>query len=248
VLEPGDIILTGINAQALVSRFIKLGSILRYGPRRIAVVAFFCFALPLVGVPVLAWILGLSFFGVLLAALLVGLAFGLMLAALWTALAGRTKAVHAIEHVRYSHSALVVDVDSNGVAVIQEAVAKGVVRREMHYELGNYVIVKTSRMLRGEDLVQVQKFAQAVLNAKTKYGIVVFAGLTVYCLTAPWPFVPTINIQQSGTAICSGFCCDAGTRWGCMPTTGAWIREPYMMMPADISFQARTENVEIIPT
>jgi hypothetical protein len=33
-----------------------------------------------------------------------------------------------------------------------------------------------------------------------------------------------------------------------MPTTGAWIREPYMMMPADISFQARTENVEIIPT
>jgi hypothetical protein len=101
-----------------------------------------------------------------------------MLAALWPALAGRTKAVHAIEHVRYSHSALVADVDSNGVAVIQEAVAKGVVRREMHYELGNYVIVKTSRKLRGEDLVQVQKFAQAVLNAKTKYGIVVFAGLT----------------------------------------------------------------------
>jgi hypothetical protein len=240
-LAPGDIILTGINAQGFISRVIKLGSILRYGPRWISIVAFFLFYVPWVAAVVVA-ALYLTFFGFLLLALVGGFVVGTLLAAGWTmVVSGKAKN----PAVQFSHSFLVLSVA--GRTMIQEAQSRGVVRTHMHYQAGDYAIVKTSTLASYGDLAQVNKFSDSVLAAKIKYGKLTFLGLLFYCISAPWPFFPTFNIQQSGTAICSGYCCDAGTRWGAMPS-GAWKREPYVMMPCDIYDQAITEGVPVIYT
>lgn len=81
------------------------------------------------------------------------------------------------------------------------------------------------------DWAQIKAFLDAVLEAKWKYGIAIFAGLGVWCLSAVIRFLPKVCFQQTGTAVCSGLVCDALTRAGFI-----WELPPYWMMPADIAF------------
>jgi uncharacterized protein YycO len=129
---------------------------------------------------------------------------------------------------RFSHTALVIDDDGT----LAEAVAKGVVRTPLsHYHDDDYVLVRAG--VDEHDAAQVVDFAEAVLEARTKYGFVTFVGLAIYCLTGA-----QLCIQKAGTAICSGFACDALTRAGFI-----WPRPPYAMMPADLAkyFDVRGE-------
>jgi hypothetical protein len=121
---------------------------------------------------------------------------------------------------RFSHTVLIVN--ENGLAV--EAASEGV--RETHiskFKDDDYVIVHTN--VDEHDQLQLIKFVWAVLEAKTKYGFITFAGLGLYCLTGG-----QLCIQKAGTAICSGLVCDALTRAGYI-----WDRPPYAMMPADLA-------------
>jgi uncharacterized protein YycO len=128
---------------------------------------------------------------------------------------------------RFSHAALV-----NGPEHVTEARAHGVkVTPISDYKDNDYVIVRND--IGPEDKAQVRAFADAVLAAKTKYGFVTIIGLFIYCATGGG-----LCIQKTGTAICSGFVCDALTRAGFI-----WDRPPYAMMPADIAkhFDAHQE-------
>ena len=121
---------------------------------------------------------------------------------------------------RFSHTALIVS--ENGM--IAEAVSKGVVFDDItRFEDDDYVVVHTE--VDDHDRDQVLSFANAVVDAKTRYGFLTFAGLAIYCLTGGG-----LCIQAAGTAICSGFVSDALTRAGFI-----WERPPYAMMPADLA-------------
>jgi hypothetical protein len=128
---------------------------------------------------------------------------------------------------RYSHAALVTGYAADGGVLLTEALAHGVVQRRFAYVEGDYkhIPVRMSE----EDRREVVAFARSVVQAKAKYGFVLFATLAVYCLTTSLPG-PTLLLSQSGTAICSGFVSDALTR-----TDIIWPREPYWQMPADIA-------------
>jgi hypothetical protein len=124
------------------------------------------------------------------------------------------------EYRRFSHSALIVGEDG----AIVEAVSSGVKRNNLSkYEPADYVLVRTK--VDHHDAVQVLAFADAVVQAREKYGFLTFVGLAIYCLTGT-----RLCIQTAGTAICSGFVCDALTRAGFI-----WPRPPYVMMPADLA-------------
>jgi len=121
---------------------------------------------------------------------------------------------------RFSHTALVIADDGT----LAEARATGVVRTPLsRYDPADYVLVRTE--VGDHDRAQVLAFAESVLAARTGYGFVTFVGLAFYCLTGA-----QVCIQQAGTAICSGFVCDALTRAGFI-----WPRPPYAMMPADLA-------------
>jgi hypothetical protein len=123
------------------------------------------------------------------------------------------------EYRRYSHAALVVGDDGT----IVEAVATGVKRHNLaKYESADYIVVRTR--VDDHDARQVLAFADAVVEARTRYGFVTIVGLAIYCLTGT-----TLCIQRAGTAICSGFVSDALTRAGYI-----WPRPPYAMMPAEL--------------
>ena len=142
-------------------------------------------------------------------------------------------------HTAFSHAAIVYDV-LDGVPVLVEAVKSGVVKRRMHYLPGDYVIVKPSTLATLSDIGQMRRFLDNTLAARERYGFAQFAGQAIYCLTGTaW------LIAKAGTSICSGLCCDAGTRWGAMPS-GAWKRPPLAMMPADIHAQATAERVPVV--
>jgi hypothetical protein len=121
---------------------------------------------------------------------------------------------------RFSHTVLIVN--PNGMAV--EAASSGVQQTHIsNFKDEDYVIVHTN--VDEHDQPQIIQFVWAVLEAKTKYGFVTFAGLALYCLTGG-----QLCIQKAGTAICSGLVCDALTRAGYI-----WDRPPYAMMPADLA-------------
>jgi hypothetical protein len=220
-MNPGDIILTGIRAQGLVSRAIKLGSVLRFQPGVARIAAFVQLLLLAVSVAV-AIALDWSLLGAAAAAV-IALAAGI--ASVWViaTIGQRSNAYWA----RYSHAALVTKVDSDGTVWLTEALARGVEERTFAYQSGDYTHIPVA--MNDEDRAQVLEFARAVVEAKTEYGFVLFATLAVYCLTTSLPG-PTFVLAQSGTAICSGFVCDALTRTGII-----WDREPYWQMPADIA-------------
>jgi hypothetical protein len=124
------------------------------------------------------------------------------------------------EYRQFSHSALVVSTDGT----IVEAVKSGVKRHNLSkYEADDYVLVRSK--VDDHDAPQVLAFADSVVEARTGYGFVTFAGLALYCLTGS-----KLCIQSAGTAICSGFVSDALTRAGFI-----WPRPPYAMMPADLA-------------
>ncbi len=122
---------------------------------------------------------------------------------------------------RFSHAALVIDPDGT----LAEALSNGVHRSPISkYDEPNYRIVRTH--VSELDQAQVLAFAKSVLEARENgYGYPTIAGLALYCLTGA-PFC----IETAGTAICSGFVCDALTRAGFI-----WKRPPFAMMPADLA-------------
>jgi hypothetical protein len=127
-------------------------------------------------------------------------------------------------YARWSHAALVVDAEKFLVA---EARSHGVVVSDMRarFPTGDFSIIATGGQMIATDVEQVLRFADAVVKARTRYGFLTFAGLALYCLTGG-----KLCLQQAGTAICSGFVCDALTRAGYI-----WERPPFSMMPADIA-------------
>jgi hypothetical protein len=127
---------------------------------------------------------------------------------------------HDKPYRRFSHAALV-----TGPEHVTEARAGGGVKVTpiSEYKWDDYVIVRNDIV--PEDKEQIKAFAEAVLNARTGYGFWTIVGLFIYCATGGG-----LCIQKAGTAICSGFVCDALTRAGYI-----WDRPPYAMMPADIA-------------
>lgn len=121
---------------------------------------------------------------------------------------------------RFSHAALVIDDDGT----LAEALRRGVQCSPLSkYTPADYVLVRTG--VPDHDRTQILRFAEAVLNAKTRYGFATIVGLGLYCVTGA-----QLCIQLSGTAICSGFVSDALTRAGFI-----WPRAPFAMMPADLA-------------
>jgi hypothetical protein len=99
-----------------------------------------------------------------------------------------------------------------------------------HHWARDVTILPTSANMPVLDRNQVLVFAHAAVAARERYGFVTFFSLALYSLTSRIRWLPTLNLQQEGTAICSGFVCDALTRAGYI-----WPLSPYRMMPADIS-------------
>ena len=129
---------------------------------------------------------------------------------------------------RFDHAALVVGEDGT----LAEALGGGVKRTRLSgYEADDYVLVRTG--VDEHDQEQILQFVEVVLEARTRYGFVTLVGLGLYCLTGA-----QVSVQRSGTAICSGFVCDALTRAGFI-----WPRPPFSMMPADLAryFDVRAE-------
>jgi len=219
----GDIVLTGIRAQALVSRAIKLGSVLRHQK-----VVAWCATVAQLAVIAASVVLALTAVDGTLAdiAVLVG-GFVASHVAVWlvAAVGMRRDAFWA----RFSHAGVVVRHPQSGKLMIAEALAHGVCYSPIDkYDPENCRWI--ADVVDDEhDLEQFRRFAGDVIDAKTRYGFVVFLSLFVYCVTASLTFLPTIVIMQSGTAICSGFVCDA-----LRPAGYIWRREAFFMMPADI--------------
>jgi hypothetical protein len=227
-LEPGDICLSGLRAQALVSIAIKLGSVLRHEPKAARV------AEGLATLPVLA-LIGAVLLGApwRLAALLT-----LGAVILWIALGVLVAVVYGRRGRWFSHSFIVNRVDEHEKVWITEAQSRGVVTLRMHYAPGDYVVLKTSSRLSGDDVAQMQLFLDTVVAARWRYDYWTFAGLAVYCLTGAFLAPPHI-----GTALCSGVTSEATTRgWLIWPLTA------YRMMPQDQYAHAQREGIEIVAT
>ena len=146
----------------------------------------------------------------------------------WAIKAGSLLRGFEAPYRRFSHAALVID-DRGTLA---EALGKGVTRSPLSkYEAANYVLVRTG--VQEPDRSQILDYAEAVLDARTRYGFWTIFGLGLYCLAGA-----QICIQRAGTAICSGFVSDALTRAGYV-----WPRPPFAMMPADLAryFDVRAE-------
>lgn len=120
---------------------------------------------------------------------------------------------------RFSHSALVTTSDGE----ICEAQEKGVVFAHISkYDKDDYIVIHTG--CEPWDQLQIIDYAESVVAHRTGYGFLTFAGLALYCLTGA-----SLVVGQAGTAICSGFVCDALTRAGVI-----WPRPPFSMMPFQI--------------
>ena len=135
-------------------------------------------------------------------------------------------------HTRYSHAAIVYDVPDKGPARIAEATARGEVHLSYldKYASSHYDVVHTK--VTDAEWVEVKKFLDSVIDARTRYGYLTYAGLTLYALTGT-----RLCVQTAGTATCSGLVCDALTRKGIV-----WKRPPYACTPADISAQLQLDG------
>lgn len=122
----------------------------------------------------------------------------------------------------WNHVALVLDDQGN----LGEALSDGVVRTNIsNYEGTEYHVVRIQ--CSDEDRTQIARFAAAVLDApsRTKYGWLTIVSL-FFTLTVGSKFV----FGKIGTAICSGFACEALVRTGAI-----FPRPPAYMMPADVA-------------
>jgi hypothetical protein len=138
-------------------------------------------------------------------------------------------------HARYAHVALVYDAtyqDPDAVVIVEATASRGVRRAFLSKYEPRCKVVPTHVELR--DWEQMRTFLDRVLEARTRYGFVTYAGLTLYALTGT-----KLCLQTAGTATCSGLVCDALTRAGFI-----WSRPPYACTPADI--HADLERPELL--
>lgn len=239
-LEPGDIGVSGIHAQALVSRAIKLGGILRYQPRARRAAQTAGAAVLVIGLAAVVLLVARGGWWIAVAALAAVAVVVLAIAVVWVV----TDRVgdHAAWSGQGSHSFMCLRVDPDGTRWIGESVAHGVQIVKLHYRPGEYRIVRTSTLADDRDLEQVRGFWNRLVAEKAQYGRFTFAALFVYSILGG-----KIGWEKAGTWICSGACCDAGTRWGAMPS-GVWKLTPYRMTPTDIVAQAMAEGVPVEAT
>ena len=131
-------------------------------------------------------------------------------------------------YAHWNHVALVLDEHGN----LGEALSDGVVETHISkYEGTEYHLVPVQ--CSDEDRTQIAVFATAVLHApsRTKYGWVTIASL-FFTLTLGSKLV----FGKIGTAICSGFACEALVRTGAI-----FPRPPAYMMPADVAEYFKAE-------
>ncbi len=122
----------------------------------------------------------------------------------------------------WNHVALVLDEEGN----LGEALSDGVVRTKLsNYTGTEYHVVRVQ--CSDEDRTQIAAFATAVLDApsRTRYG-----WLTIVSLFFTLTLGSKIVFGKVGTAICSGFACEALVRTGAI-----FPRPPAYMMPADVA-------------
>lgn len=126
----------------------------------------------------------------------------------------------------WPHCAIVYDASKN---LACEAGRHGVALGDITERFGDdYHLIDT--WVTDSDWVQVKAFLDSCIIAKWRYGVAIFIGLGVFCLTSLVPFIPTICFQKTGTAVCSGLVCEALTRAGYI-----WEFPPFWMMPAAIA-------------
>lgn len=120
----------------------------------------------------------------------------------------------------WNHAALVL----NERGDIAEALTRGVKLGHISkYPVGSYVIVPLGASQ--ADQAQILDFAKSVLAARWKYGYATIVALSISLLTGS-KFV----FGKIGTAICSGFVCEALTRAGAI-----FVKPPAYMTPADLA-------------
>lgn len=126
----------------------------------------------------------------------------------------------------WPHTAIVYDANK---MLVCESSKDGVVISSLPERFGDDWLLVPTEVSEG-DWLQVKAFLDSCVAAKWRYGKVTFISLGLYCLAAQIPFLPTINFETPGTAVCSGLVCQALTRAGYI-----WELPPDYMMPADIA-------------
>jgi hypothetical protein len=231
--QPGDIGLSGVKAQGIVSVAIKLGSVLRHEDRH-------SIARDLLAVPPLAMVVVAAVGGwnplVAAAAVCVALVAAVALVVVWAALLG----FWSRDKQWFSHSFIVHHVDPAAAAGvwITESHAQGVETRKLHYLPGEFVWLKTSVLLGHDDADEMRAFLDAVTAARWKYDYGTFAGLAIYAITGAM-----LAPAGVGTAICSGLTSEALTRGKAI-----WPLPAYRMMPQDQYWWAVRNGIEIVTT
>ncbi len=123
-------------------------------------------------------------------------------------------------YAHWNHVALALD-DRGGIA---EALGEGVRETNISKYAGtDYYVLEVE--CSDEDRRQIVAFADAVVEARFKYGKVLIFSLGLTLL-----FGSTYTLGKIGTAICSGFAAEAITRMGAI-----FPRPPAYMMPADVA-------------
>lgn len=133
---------------------------------------------------------------------------------------GQSLRFHDKRYSRWNHVALVVSKDGDLV----EALTTGVVRSHYSkYKNNSHRVIPTR--CSHEDQMEILRYANSVVDARTKYGWATIVGL-FFTLIFGSKFV----IGRIGSAICSGLVSEALVRSGVI-----FDRPPYYMMPADLA-------------
>jgi hypothetical protein len=233
--QPGDIGLSGVKAQGVVSLAIKLGSVLRH--ERGAAICSAAISgggwTLIVGVSGFALLLGVHPLAVLLLAIA---AFAASIALI--VIAAAVFGFRARNKTWFSHSFIFHHVDPATGVWITESHAQGVETRKLHYKPGDYVWLKTSSLLGRDDADEMRAFLDSVTAARWKYDYGTFAGLAIYAITGAM-----LAPAGVGTAICSGLTSEALTRGKAI-----WPLPAYRMMPQQQYEYAIANGIEIIET
>lgn len=134
---------------------------------------------------------------------------------------GQKNSIYGVEpkYASLSHAILVTSEEGH----LAEALTTGVVRTHIDDYWGkSYYIVKLG--MSPEDRKQIVRFAEAVVNARTRYGFTTIASIILTLLTGS-----RLIFGHSGTAICSGFVSEALCRAGYI-----FPKPPSHMMPGDL--------------